>query len=283
MIDHWADARAAHGPIGVAMIARDNATRDQLNHAARQRLKADGDLPEQGVIIGGHEWTPGDRVITRRNHRQLNIDNGTLATITAVDRQRRAVLITTDAGQQRAIGAAYLAHHVEHAYAITGHSSQGTTVDCAIVVGRPEEFTNEWAYTALSRARQHTSIHLIADHGRAEHDRRQYAPALPDREPGDALDALTRAMRRSQAELLASEHHPGGESNCAPTATAPSTPWPPMTARAPGWASRESSRPSRPPSAIRAPSLGRSCSAHVAEHSCRPAVRAPPRPPRNQA
>ncbi len=209
-------------------------------------------------MIGGREWARGDRIITRRNHRQLDIDNGTLATITAFDHQRRAVLITTDAGQQRTIDAAYLAHHVEHAYAITGHSSQGTTVDYAIVVGRPEEFTRQWAYTALSRARQETAIHLIADHGRAEHDRRQYAPALPDREPGDALDALSRAMRRSEAELLASEHDPAAECYTAPTAGPPAIQLgPPTTTRAPGRASRESSRPWRAASAARAPSLGR--------------------------
>ncbi len=230
VIDQWADARAVHGHTAVAMIARDNPTREQLNDAARDRLKTDGGLPHRGVLIGGRELAPGDRIITRRNDRQLDIDNGTLATITGFDHQRRAVLITIDAGRERATDATYLAHHVEHAYAITGHSSQGATVDSAIIVARPEEYTREWAYTALSRARQETTIHLIADHGPAEHDRREYAPALPDREPGDAIDALTRAMRKTQAELLASEHGPAAGCFTAPTAGPPAIPLGPPTA-----------------------------------------------------
>jgi hypothetical protein len=74
-------------------------------------------------------------------------------------------MIATDSGEARELTATYLAQHVEHAYAITGHSSQGATITSAILVGRPEEFIREWAYTALSRARQDTTIHLIADHG----------------------------------------------------------------------------------------------------------------------
>lgn len=122
-------------------------------------------------------------------------DNGTLATITHFDRDRRLIMIATDTGETWELTATYLARHVEHAYAITGHSSQGATVDAAIVVGRPEEFTREWAYTALSRARQETTIHLIADHGPSEHDRREYAPTQAAREPEDALHALARAPR----------------------------------------------------------------------------------------
>jgi ATP-dependent exoDNAse (exonuclease V) alpha subunit len=247
VIDQWADARAEHGGTVVAMIARDNATRDQLNCAARERLKIDGALPDRGVIIGGREWAPGDRIITRRNSRQLNVDNGTLATITGFDRQCRAVLIRTDGGEERAIDASYLANYVQHAYAITGHSSQGATVENAIVVGRPEEFTREWAYTALSRARHQTTIHLIADHGPAERDRRGYAPPQPDREPADALDALARAMRRSEAEPLAVEHREPDAPSVTTGANQPHDPTPsPRPTRSPGWASRESTRSWRP-------------------------------------
>jgi conjugative relaxase-like TrwC/TraI family protein len=258
VIDQWADARAEHGGTVVAMIARDNATRDQLNCAARERLKIDGALPDRGVIIGGREWAPGDRIITRRNSRQLNVDNGTLATITGFDRQCRAVLIRTDGGEERAIDASYLANYVEYAYAITGHSSQGATVENAIVVGRPEEFTREWAYTALSRARHQTTIHLIADHGPAERDRRGYAPPQPDREPADALDALAHAMRRSEAELLAVEHPELDPPSVTTGGGQPHDPTPsPSPARSAGWASRESTRSWRPQDPSSRTSLGR--------------------------
>ena len=122
---------------------------------------------------------------------------------------RMAVQIKTDSGEHRWLNLHYLAHHVEHAYAITGHSSQGATVDRALVVGRPEAFTRDWAYTALSRARTGTDIHLIGDHGPADHDRREYAPDRPAREPSDCLRALARAMGRSDDEPLAAATHLG--------------------------------------------------------------------------
>ena len=48
-------------------------------------------------------------------------------------------------------------------------------------------------------------LHLIADHGLEITERSEYAPAPPAREPADVLDALARAMRRGDSELLATE------------------------------------------------------------------------------
>jgi conjugative relaxase-like TrwC/TraI family protein len=202
----WLHARADQPSADVVMIARDNETREQLNRAARARLRERGEISGETFRTQDRSWTVGDRIITRRNDRRLDVDNGTLGTITAYDRARMAVQIKTDSGEQRWLNLHYLAHHVEHAYAITGHSSQGATVDRALVVGRPEAFTRDWAYTALSRARTGTSIHLIADPGSAENDRPEYAPDQPGREPSDCLQALARAMRRSNDEPLAAGH-----------------------------------------------------------------------------
>jgi ATP-dependent exoDNAse (exonuclease V) alpha subunit len=207
VVDAWVHARAEQSGADVVMITRDNETREQLNRGARARLRERGELPGETFRVQDRSWTVGDRIITRRNDRRLDVDNGTLGTITAYDRSRMAVQIQTDNGEYRWLNPHYLAHHVEHAYAITGHSSQGATVDRALVVGRPEAFTRDWAYTALPRARTDTSIHLIADHGPAEHDRREYAPDRPGREPSDCLHALARAMRKYNDEPLAVAHH----------------------------------------------------------------------------
>lgn len=188
------------------MIARDNSTREQLNSTARARLLADGLLADIGVRIGGRDWAVGDRVIARRNDRRIDIDNSTTATITSLSADGVSVVVRTDTGQERVLDRAYVSDHLEHAYAITGHSSQGATVDAAIVVGRPEEFTKEWAYTVLSRARTDTSLHLIADHGPDTAERSGYAPAPLAREPADTLDALARAMRHGEGKRLATEH-----------------------------------------------------------------------------
>jgi conjugative relaxase-like TrwC/TraI family protein len=119
LVDQWDTARRRHGPQDAVMIARDNETRAQLNHAARERLKRDGVLPEDGVRIAHTEYTPGDRIIARRNHPGADIDNGTLATVLAVDARTHRMRITTTTGQQRELDLSYVARHVEHAYALT--------------------------------------------------------------------------------------------------------------------------------------------------------------------
>jgi hypothetical protein len=144
----------------------------------------------------------GDRVIARRNDRELDVDNGTRGTVRAVDPDTKAISIETDNGQVRQLPADYVAAHLEHAYALTGHGSQGATVDRAVVVGGPEDFTNEWAYTALSRARDSVHVHVTAARDDRS-DRSEIAPTPPDRTAEEAIDAMRMAMRRREREDLA--------------------------------------------------------------------------------
>ena len=58
-------------------------------------------------------------------------------------------------------------------------------------------------HTALSRARAHTRVYLITEATYAQREREQYAPPEPERTAAEAMDVLTRAMRRREAELLA--------------------------------------------------------------------------------
>jgi ATP-dependent exoDNAse (exonuclease V) alpha subunit len=207
-IERWADLRVAHGGGNVLMIVRDNETRQQLNALARERLRADGVLGAD-VVVAGQCLAIGDRVITRRNDRRADVDNGSTGTVAAADPHRGVVIRTAD-GRETALSPSYVAQHLEHAYAVTGHASQGATVDAAVVVGRPEEFTRQWAYTALSRSRGQTHIELITAASTTYDSRADYAPAPEPREPPDALEALARTMRRSEAEPLATEALQGG-------------------------------------------------------------------------
>ena len=71
------------------------------------------------------------------------------------------------------------------------------------MIGRPQEFTREWAYTALSRARRHTTIHLIAEPPERERAREEYAPPEPACGVTQATQALHTAMKRKETEPLA--------------------------------------------------------------------------------
>jgi conjugative relaxase-like TrwC/TraI family protein len=203
LVEQWHAAQRDHGPSGAVMIASDNHTRDRLNQAARARLHRDGQLDPSGIVFGNREFAHGDRVIARRNDRHLDVDNGTLGTVVATDPRR--VRIRTDGGQTRDLDLTYAAAHLEHAYALTGHGAQSSTVSWAGVIGHPEEFTREWAYTALSRARNDTVIHVISERSDRQHDREEYGPPIDDRDRAETLRALHAAMKHSQTERLATE------------------------------------------------------------------------------
>jgi hypothetical protein len=165
-----------------------------------------------GIDVAGREFANGDRVIARRNDRHLDVDNGTLGTVTSVAPRGGYVRVETDSGQVRELDVSYVAAHLEHAYALTGHSTQSGTVQWAGVIGRPEEFTREWAYTALSRAREQTVIHVIGERSDREQEREDYGPPVDDRDRAEALRALYAAMKRSETERLAIERtQPGPE------------------------------------------------------------------------
>ena len=115
------------------------------------------------------------------------------------------VLVRTDGGAQRRLDAPYVAEHLQHAYVLTAHTIQGATVEWAGIVGRPEDFTRNWSYTALSRAREPTELFLVDTQTERELDRAEIAPGQTrglsdERTPIERLDA---AMRRRDDEDLA--------------------------------------------------------------------------------
>ena len=177
----------------------------ELRAVVRQRDAAERRaLAALHDAVGGLEVAVGDRVIARRNDRDLDIDNGTRGTVREVDPEQRAVTIETDTGELRRLPRDYLAEHLEQAYALTAHGSQGATVERAVVIGTPEDFSNEWAYTALSRAREPVSVHLVAE-APDRTDRAEIAPARVPRTGQQAIDAMRAAMGRSEREELAIE------------------------------------------------------------------------------
>ena len=166
-VSEWHAATVMHGLRGSVLIARDNDTRRSLNDRARELIR------QQGGLGTDHSYGPrviavGDRVICRRNDHQADVDNGTRGTVRAAD--DLGVVIETDAGSVRRLAAHYVAEHVEHAYALTGHGMQGGTVECAIVVAAPHELTKGWSYTALSRASGRTRLYVISDSHERERD-----------------------------------------------------------------------------------------------------------------
>jgi hypothetical protein len=70
----------------------------------------------------------GSGGVARRNDRRRDVDNGTLATVIAIDPDSGPMLLETDSGEPRALDHEYAARYLEHAYALTAHGTQGATV-----------------------------------------------------------------------------------------------------------------------------------------------------------
>ena len=186
----WRHAVAEHGPGGAVLIARGQETRSALNRAAREYHRERGHLGDDRAY-GPVVVAVGERVICRRNDRQVDVDNGTRATVRATLDDR--VVIDTDAGTVRELPAGYVAQHVEHAYCLTGHGMQGGTVEHATVVAGVRDLTKGWSYTALSRARGTTRLHIDAARVSATLGEREEHAPIARREPPDRVQVLARA------------------------------------------------------------------------------------------
>ena len=215
-IDEWAAAGSELGCDQAVMIARDNATRDALNQAARALRRELGELgPERRY--GPIDLAVGDRVICRRNDGLLDVDNGTRGTVRDLGEDR--VVIETDSHLVRALPAAYVAEHVEHAYALTGHGMQGATVERAIVVANARDLTAGWSYTALSRARGTTASADPRRGARPRPRRRRAARGGARRRARELLVRVQRRMTvRDDEDLAIEQLAPAG------TPTTPSSP-----------------------------------------------------------
>jgi hypothetical protein len=200
-VAQWAITVDALGVDQSVLIARDGDTRHALNELAREQRR------ERGLLGKERSYGPvavavGDRVICRNNDRDLDVDNGTRGTVGHVDDHQ--ITIETDAHLIRTLPAAYVADHVEHAYALTGHGMQGATVEHAIVVASPHDLSRGWSYTALSRARGHTQL-LIRDTTPTPGSRDEFAPTarIKPSQPSDLLARVARRMLERDDEDLA--------------------------------------------------------------------------------
>ena len=220
------------GPGEFAVITRTNQLRAALNQELRGQAAERGLLegPEYSVRpdrVGQAELLlrVGDRLVLRENNRQPWLVNGMLGTVEHVSERGDGLSLRLDQESRGALRVAvptwYLnAGYAEHAYAITGHASQGVTLEHALVVTRPEDHSREWTYTAASRARgetQHLIVNDQATRDDPEHDSSlgAAAVAMPNRMQREraleAMSRLERALGRSDAERLATLQQTLGE------------------------------------------------------------------------
>jgi conjugative relaxase-like TrwC/TraI family protein len=194
--DWW---QAAHDDLhGNVMIAYRRSDVAELNTVARTILEQQGRLGHDRLQLeNGLELAVAERVLCTRNDHSLEIANGSRGTVVAVKRKERAIIVDLDDNRRVTLPARYLeAGHISHGYALTGHKTQGLTVERAFVLAEDQRALKEWGYVALSRARSETHLYTIEE---------QFDPdASPHRiEPDGPIDRLAQALSRPATETLA--------------------------------------------------------------------------------
>jgi ATP-dependent exoDNAse (exonuclease V) alpha subunit len=118
----------------------------KLNELAREVRRQEGRLGAEEIAVGEAMFAAGDHVITRVNDRRAEVFNRERWEIAEVDAAReRVVLEGIDQAKRVELGPEYLiqtnpysdAPALEHAYAVTTYSAQGSTVDRAFVAADP--------------------------------------------------------------------------------------------------------------------------------------------------
>lgn len=165
LVDDWF---AAPGDDKV-MIATRRADVADLNDRARALLDAAGRFGnhelgiDRRIRVAGREFAVGDQVLAVcRNHWDLDILNGDLGTVTAINERHRTVTFHCErVDAERTMPADRLEQgFLDHGYARTNYKTQGATADRIFTLGGDGDLDRQAAYTALSRGRVENRLYL---------------------------------------------------------------------------------------------------------------------------
>lgn len=196
MVDAWAtDALAGHE---VAMYAWRRANVDD-NRRARDVWALAGRLSGPYVTApGGRCYCVGDRIVTLAPGDDGRLVTSQRGAVTAVQPHTQTFTARMDDGTLHGFTRDEMAKdRLAYGYAVTVHRSQGETVDIA---QRLEDGGGrELAYVSMSRARQRSVVHVVADDlEQAREDlTRDWAA---ERRPRWAIDSGTPAVHPLEVE-----------------------------------------------------------------------------------
>jgi Ti-type conjugative transfer relaxase TraA len=162
LIERWDRDRQASPDRSRIILTHTNDEVRALNEAARERMRAVGDLGDEVRVTverGSRNFASGDRVMFLQNERGLGVKNGTLGTVERVSGQ--SMTVRTDDG--RSVQFDFKDYNrIDHGYAATIHKAQGMTVDRAHVLATPGMDAHS-SYVALSRHRDGLELHYGRD------------------------------------------------------------------------------------------------------------------------
>lgn len=162
LVERWDRERIAAPDQSRIILTHTNDEARELNEAARDRMHAAGELGDDVRVRterGERAFATGDRIMFLRNERDLQVKNGTLATVEKVSPEHIAV--RTDDGRSVAFDTKHYAH-VDHGYAATFHKAQGMTVDRAHVLAT-RGMDSHSAYVGMTRHKDGAQLHYGRD------------------------------------------------------------------------------------------------------------------------
>ncbi|UVK38673.1 Ti-type conjugative transfer relaxase TraA [Mesorhizobium sp. AR10] len=186
LVARWDRDRQAHPEASRIILTHTNDEVRALNLAARERMRAAGDLGDDvqiSVERGARSFASGDRVMFLRNERGLGVKNGTLGIVEGLSTQ--SMTVRTDDGRSVRFDLKDYAH-IDHGYAATIHKAQGMTVDRTHVLATPG-MDAHGSYVALSRHRDRMNLHYGSD-------------------DFSTRERLDRALSRDRAKDMASDY-----------------------------------------------------------------------------
>ena len=162
LIDSWERDRKASSDKTRIILTHTNDEVRALNEAARERMRAAGDLGDDVRLTierGARNFARGDRVMFLQNERGLGVKNGSLGTIEQVSSQ--SISVQTDDGRSVKFDLKDY-NKIDHGYAATIHKAQGMTVDRTHLLATPG-MDAHGSYVALSRHRDGVDLHYGRD------------------------------------------------------------------------------------------------------------------------
>ena len=206
----WAaDVRQGAAP---AMYAWRRANVAELNRRGRATWDELGKLSGPELMVGNASYRAGDRIVTLAPGARGEIVTSECGTVLAVDVRNGDLAATMDDGRIQRFGPEELgADHLAHGYAVTVHRSQGATVARAHAL--EDGGGRELAYVKMSRARERSTVYVVADSleqatedlGRSWAQSRRIGWAIDRGTPAPGLE-LERSLSRSP-DVSASLRH----------------------------------------------------------------------------
>ena len=105
---------------------------------------------------GGRVYRPGDRVLQLKNDYGLEVSNGDLGTVRAVESVEQELVVVLDDGREVRYPFSGL-HALTHAYAVTVHKAQGAEFPALVLpllTSHAALLGRTLLYTAVTRARE---------------------------------------------------------------------------------------------------------------------------------